>query len=72
MQNKEFFNVTKFGTICYISMVIGMHRIRRLFLQMVAAKEEITMKTNYPPTLLIVYYPKANKLGFLKAIPISR
>ena len=31
---------------------------------MVAAKEEITMKTNYPPTLLIAYYPKANKLDF--------
>lgn len=45
-------------------MVIGTHRNGRLFLQMVAAKEEITMKTNYLPTLLTVYYPKANKSEF--------
>ena len=64
MQNKEFFYITKFGTIYYISMVIEAHRNGRLFLQMVAAKEEVTMKTNYLPTLLIVYYPKANKSDF--------
>lgn len=41
---KKFFISLSLEIICYISMVIGMHRIRRLFLHMVAAKEKITMK----------------------------